>query len=367
MRRCLGAFFQVGGVKSLESVLRDMDSLGVLELWARAPALRYLNARGFSASLITAEKIRKSELGQYDMVLTDTINMARSADGPLIGRLWDAAASTSTPSLAFVDSWWGYGNRFIDPDGGGRIIHPTVIAVVDETARQGMIDTGHSPESLKILGSPHLDSLREERKNSDGRAQIFRTENGLEKDFVCLFVSQPLESALPGGAGDWGFNELTTLAAIGAQAARLPDEIRHRFQLLVLPHPEDDVAALAQVAAKLPMSCRVLENSDPLDAVCGADLVCGMFSILLTEAVLLGRVVLSVQLGLKKEDMLVTNMVGATHCARTDLEFAEMFEGLVCDPVYRASALAAQERFTVVGDSRTRWSDQLKYMRTERR
>ncbi len=366
MRPCLGAFFQVGGARALEPVLRDLDAGGGLALWAREPALGHLRARGFAADPVTAAGIRDAAFGRYGLVLTDTINMARSPDGPLLGRVWEAARAAGAPTLAFVDSWWGYDNRFADPGEGGRSILPDVIAVVDETARQGMLGAGHGAGSLRILGSPHLDALRAMRPRAGERGGRFRARQGLDGECACLFVSQPLERALPGGARDWGFNELTTLAALAAAAAALPEETRRRFRLLVLPHPEDDAAALARAAAAAPVPCRVLSGEPPLDAVCGADLVCGMFSMLLTEAALLGRVVLSVQLGLKREDMLVTNMVGATRCARTPEELAEMLRDLACDPACRRAALDAQERFAVVGDSRTRWADQLRIMRTGR-
>ncbi len=367
MQRSLGAFFQVGGVKSLEPILREMVAEGSLEIWARDPVLRYLASVGIPATPVTGQLVRETAFGEYGMVLTDTINMARSDDAPLIGMTWEAARRAGVPSLAFVDSWWGYDNRFFDPGNGGRSILPDRIAVVDDIARRGMLEAGHSADMLTILGSPYLDTLRQERETAAARGAGFRSGLGLDDAFVCLFVSQPLERSLPGGAAEWGFNELTTLAALGERAALLPEDVRERFRLLVLPHPEDDVAALRAAAEALPVSCKVIEGAAPLDAVCGADLVCGMFSILLTEAVLLGRVVLSVQLGLSREDMLVTNMIGATCCARTPDDLATLFEGLTCRPERRAEALAAQERFSVVGDSRRRWIEQLKYARMESR
>lgn len=360
--RCLGAFFQVGGAKALEPVLHDISACCELELWGREPVVSYFASQGLSSTVVTAEVLGKERVECFDLVLTDTINMTRSSDAPLIGRLWEMAAASNIPSLAFVDSWWGYDNRFISPGQGARTILPEVIAVVDEIARQGMLDAGHPEGRLRILGSPHLDAVRAQRSRVDSRAQKFRQAHGLGGEFVCLFVSQPLERALGGGLEAWGFNELTTLEAICRQAALLPATTRDCFQLLILPHPEDDIEALGKVVAGLPVPCTMLRDVDALDAVCGADLVCGMFSILLTEAALLGRLVLSVQLGLQREDMLVTNMVGATRFVRTAAELTDVFAKLVCDPDYREATLVRQERFTVVGDSRKRFRAQLSQM-----
>jgi hypothetical protein len=225
-----------------------------------------------------------------------------------------AAKSTAVPSLGVLDSWTNYSERF--QTGGHVAVTPDRLAVMDERARAALVSVGFDAGSLVVTGQPALDRLTAVRAGftAPQRSAVRKLWNARESSSVVLFASQPFTAMYSAGnttlGGPFGFDEFTVLAllieALDETAASGRD-----IALVVRPHPREDRAGLDQLKAN---HLRIVVSNHPSahDAVLSADLVVGMNSILLLEAAQLGAVVLSLQPGLTREDILPSNDTGAT-------------------------------------------------------
>lgn len=346
----LACFFQAGGYNGLEPFLRLMSNRCRLTLSGREAVRRSCNldTQGFIPvrDLVSPE----FDFSRFDLVLTDTINLSRTPEAALCRETWSRAARAGVPSIAFMDSWWGYDERFKLPGEDTPALLPDTMAVVDSLAEKEMLNRGYPPERVKVLGSPLFEELESRGDCQHETARTMRKALGMqEDDFVVVFVSQPLEDVL-GPDNEWGFTEKTILTEVLRYLESIQEQ-EGGLSLVILPHPEEDTRKLEQFAAPLArgLSMRMAgRNHIPVhDLLLSADLVLGMFSILLVEAVVLKRPVLSVQLGLGREDMLVTNMVGATRALRDRENLRTTLTRAVRDATFRKLLLEEHKRFSI--------------------
>lgn len=359
--RLTACFSQMGGLRGLLPLLEDIREAET-RWFAREPALGYLLARGIAARPLA--ELRREDLDR-SVLLTDTINLSRSDDALLCRRAWTLAAQAGAPSVAFVDSWWGYRERFTLPgeDLAGAPL-PDAIAVVDEIARADMAGLGFPAERLHVLGSPWLAGLaREASRAGEARAQA-RAEHGIaDGELVLGFISQPLERVLK-DRDSWGFTERDVVPALLRACAALPAPARERLRVLALAHPEEDAEHLAGLVATAAPTfpVEVRKEADTLALVRACDAVAGMFSILLVEAALCGLPVLSIQPNLRREDMLVTNRAGHTLAVRDPDLLPGAVARLLCDPDFRKERLERQACFPVATTATELWRSLLRHM-----
>lgn len=354
----LACFFQAGGYNGLEPFLRRAAVRGRVTLAGREAVRRSCNldAGGFVPvrDLLSPDY----DFAPYDVALTDTINLSRMPEAALCRDVWRKAAESGIASLAFVDSWWGYDERFILPGEHTPPLLPETIAVVDSLAAGEMVRRGYPRERVKILGSPLFETLSARGARRQETALAVREALGMEPDaFLVVFVSQPLEHVL-GTHNGWGFTEKSILAEVLRSLEGLQEPCGG-VRFVILPHPEEDLEGLRRCVSSRATDMRVhvlARNRIPNhDLLLAADLVLGMFSILLVEAVILRRPVLSVQLGLGREDMLVTNMVGATRALRDRQTLHTALARAVTDGGFREELLREHERFVFRRDACAAW------------
>ena len=345
--RLAACFSQMGGLRGLLPLLADAPDFDI-RWYGREPALAYIRARGHEAAPLHTLRLAPDAC---DVLLTDTINLRRSDEGMLCREAWCAAAEIGAPSVAFVDCWWGYLQRFTLP--GERLADaplPDVIAVVDEIALQDMLALGFPEQKLHVLGSPWLSALACD--NRDVQPPL----GGNLDEIVLTFVSQPLARVL-NDRDSWGFTERDVIPALVRACTALPAEVKNRLRLVCLAHPEEDEAALTALLSETSpdFKTEVRKEPDPLGVVRSSHAVVGMFSILLVEAALCRRPVISIQPGLKREDMLATNRCGATGVVREIAELPQTIERLLCDKAFQAESLRRQANFPVVAEAIERW------------
>lgn len=374
MKKILISFLQTGGANALLPLLKKWESDYDMVITARELVCKNLRKLGFevrnypeASSEATLGSIAKKWFEEHapDLLITDTINLARTPDGKLCRQLWGMAAKYGVPSLAYVDCWWGYKERFQLPEETVPPVLPDKIAVVDDLAKDMMLDLGFLNETLVVLGNPRFEMFL---NGEDGPKRIrengLRRELGLTPDrFLILFVSQPLEKC-GGTEEEWGFTEKTTLQAFLDVLKNFPPEIKKDVALLIVPHPEERRHELETIVENAGPGIKVLyRNLDPsLELIRASDLVLGMNSILLAEAVILKKPVLSIQLYQKREEVLVTNRIGATTVIRDPKQLFENLLKAVTEASYRKSLLEQQEGFRVVSDAISRWGNQVNQM-----
>jgi hypothetical protein len=248
------------------------------------------------------------------LVLTGTSMNAQMVESEVIG----AARRHAVPSVAVLDSWLNYRQRFETRAG---LAVPDRIAVMDERSRDEMVASGFDPASLVVTGQPALDALVETSAafTAERRAAVRRAW-GVERDErVVLFVSQPLRALYgsdSGATGHFGFDEVGVLTQLIENLEGLAQRDGARIALVLRRHPRE---ARDAFTGRSSAAIRLIVSDEPgsRDAAMSADLVVGMNSILLLEACYLGAIVVSLQPGLCRADVLPTNASGLSIGVRT--------------------------------------------------
>lgn len=191
---------------------------------------------------------------------------------------WDAASSRGIPTLAVLDHWDHYVERFTVRRPFDRL--PSRVAVMDERARRALVGSGCPPERLVVTGQPALEAVLEAPLVGGEAARQGWGVTGADR--VILFVSEPLASDY-GGAHP--YDETQALAILLEAAAYL------RARIVVRPHPRQSPNDMGPDIARVTID----RTPSPRAAMAGADTITGMTSIFLLEAALAGAPVLSIQ------------------------------------------------------------------------
>ncbi len=216
----------------------------------------------------------RSILGDFrpDVLVTGT-----SHDAGQENVWWTAARERGIPSLAVLDHWDNYAERFTVRRPFDAL--PDRITVMDERALAALIGHGCPPELVVITGQPAFDALLEAQP--PGRDEARRAWSVDPRNWVILFASEPISSDHVVRQ----YNETQALAVLLEATATLPATV------LVRPHPRQSQDSILSVFPTV----RIDRTRRPHDALAGADTIVGMESMFLLEAAIAGAPVLSVQ------------------------------------------------------------------------
>ncbi len=369
MKKVLLYFSQVGGANALLPLLEEWETAYDTIITGRKLVCENLRNRGIEVSTHLDPQGREHAADHYtgwfenlspDLVITDTIDFMRAPDGIVCRDLWYLAQRFGIPSIAYVDCWWGYDKRFLLPGETSPPILPDRIAVVDNLAKEDIIKAGYPEQKVAVLGSPRFELLSKLAIANRHRAKAALKEAAkLKSDsLILLFVSQPVEKVF-GSAEAYGFTEKTTLAVLLKTLAEFPEDVQKRLSLIVLLHPEEDQDNLSRAVlggGPRDISVEFRKEGNPLPFLLAADLVVGMFSIVLAEATILHVPVVSVQPNLKREEILITNAIGATLSVYDQDQLSHVLLDSLVNKNYRAALLERQDNFEVVADACSRWN-----------
>ncbi|MEW6445848.1 MAG: hypothetical protein AB1479_07415 [Pseudomonadota bacterium] len=301
-----------GGANALTPVIRALldDGRCRLVLHAYRHALDLWRQQGFDVHALPAPCLPRERLEQ---LRPDLLLCATSCNGEDWEQAFIAAANElGIPSLALLDFWSNYRQRFTSPS---RLLTlPDCIAVMDDLARHEMIEEGFDPARLIVTGQPVFDALPQERADftASDRRRAIRADMAGDKSLI-LFASQPIASLyrdLTGNPRHLGYDERQTLnmlvEALDTIGSTQP------LRLHILPHPREARESFTDLHARHTEISVSEGQYTPHDLVMSADIVVGMNSMLLVEACLLGALVLSLQPGLSGRDALPTNRAGAS-------------------------------------------------------
>jgi hypothetical protein len=206
-----------------------------------------------------------------DVLLTGTSRQPLAA---LDDAWWRAARALGIPSVALLDHWIGYAERFTLSRPFDAM--PDIIAVMDDYARDRLVAVGADAARIVVSGQPALDRFVTTPFPP-------RAPSG---ERVVLFASEPLEEDVGGARG---YVESDALAILLDALGDIP------ARPVIRPHPRESPDRLQRVLERHERAARIEAGGSAMDAIANADVVVGMTSVLLLEAALAGRHVLSIQ------------------------------------------------------------------------
>lgn len=211
------------------------------------------------------------------------------------------------PVIHVLDNWAGY-RRNMGMD-GLPIFIPDIYTVIDDVSFEGALKEGIDRDVIKMTGQPALASLSKE-VHSQYNANFFIKERksfGFDTNKkLILFISEPVEldqGSSPANPHYRGYTEKTVLTLLCEHLQPYAEDI----EVGILPHPREDSAGLLNTWEKC---CGTLKGglirlSNGRESLFWVDGVAGMNSLLLYEAWLIGKPVISIQPGLRYKTLRV--------------------------------------------------------------
>lgn len=263
-----------GGISSLAPVIEACESFADIALWLHADSLKAYTPRHPQLTALDAASLRTLA---PDLVITGT-SMAPDSDDKRAIRL---ANEAGIPSIAFVDFWSNYKERFADDT--GALHFPDCIAAVDEAACDDMDALGFPEEKLTPIGPLRLAGLPKPAPDRKG----------------ILFVSQCLEEAYGGRAAcreRIGYCPEDAFRCL--HEANNPD-----MPLAVRFHPREK-------PFPLPAGVEDWSEGEASAALARAQIVAGMTGSMLMDAYFMQLPVVSIQPGMLGDDLLMLSRRG---------------------------------------------------------
>jgi hypothetical protein len=294
-----------GGANAIAPVVGELKKQGAPFLGILSgPAREIFSKRNTSfidGSSLTEETLHK----EIDSFKPNLFLFGTSAGGTLEKDIL-LYVHDHAPSVAVLDFWGNYWQRFSSPGVKDFRYLPAMICIMDTVARDEMIAEGFNPDTLVVTGNPHFDHF----------ADLITRDLESEKDV--LFISQPLSSISSlQGFTKHPFDEFSVLEDIISAFSFLPQE----YHLNIRLHPKEDAHKFDKYISSRVF---VMRESTLEEELSRAGLVIGMSSPVLLQASAAGKRVLSYEPGLSGNDMLVSNRVGVTRRISSKEELKEM-------------------------------------------
>lgn len=213
---------------------------------------------------------------------------------------WDLARAQGGSSLALLDSWYNLEPRF-------RHSKPDYVGAIDKKQMEELEAIGFAKSQIIWSGHPYLSMLMKNKAQLQQNADIAENDSDA---FKVLYVSESITKDVKSGSNAaYGFNEFEVFDLI-LEAATILAKKNQRISIMIKLHPYEDPTEFERKIANIPLLPGVeihigSSTSDPLDLVLWSDMVIGISSMLLIEASVLGKPILSLQPNLIREDTFI--------------------------------------------------------------
>ncbi len=233
----------------------------------------------------------------------EIVVLGASAGLSIEKRLTLIARARGIRTVSVIDYWSGYADRFGEKINKGFRYFPDYVCVIDRVMKKEFLALGVPAGAIVITGNPHLeDSVKKIR------AKTKRVKN-------LLYISTPFSSLHP---NPYPFNEFQVLQDVLEYPQR-----KDYGSVIVKLHPKEEEGKYDELIARYPgVSIRVVKDADLYRLLGEAALIIGTNSIVLLEASLAGKPVVSYEPGLSpKDDVLVSNQKGLSHAIYDKKDF----------------------------------------------
>lgn len=306
-----------GGTNVLIPIIRELGGTAYIAVIGKDNAIPIYERQGIP--FIPINKITdkfdvenmKRIIANYrpDMVITGT-----GAADFFERYIWVASRELSIKSIAVLDSWCNYGLRFSDCtfknmeqyDEKHKIAYlPDRLLVMDQDAKTECEKEGIDGNIIYPCGQPFLQKLSDSFAHVDQNDVEFyqqRVSGGAKKKIIVYASDNLSDSFFPDARAFWGYDEKTIFFDILSAIEKVCSK-KENYVLVIRPHPKEKAGTWERVLNSLDLKgLKVVIDGTVNEeiAISSADLVIGMWSMFLMEAVIAKKRVMSVQIGAKK-------------------------------------------------------------------
>jgi hypothetical protein len=262
-----------------------------------------------------------------DLVITST-----SSGNAVDNYFLNGAIKKKIITFALLDQWCNYSVRFkMFSKTQCQEYLPHYIGVMDKIAKKEMIQEGFPEKSLIVVGHPYFDALFSGVKRlSFHDKQSFRDHYGIRRESILIiFAAEPFK------AKDYqkiGYTDIKIVKQLIKCLSDIANKSKTFITLMIKLHPRDhrDISSFSgnNLNHKF-VDIVFAKNGNTTQFIMNADMVTGMSSIFLVESFLLGKPTLSIQIGLKRNDSLITNRLGLTKVIGSIAELYTTLNGFI--------------------------------------
>ncbi|MCP6719117.1 MAG: hypothetical protein KJI71_02680 [Patescibacteria group bacterium] len=315
-----------GGSNVIIPLIQPLKSMDYnVFLFGKDVALKNYHQRGFQGeditsvtSIINVDNLTRFLMKEnFDFIITST-----SGDDYTERYLWKAAKIIKIPSFGILDNWINYGLRFSEYDqprleeynlSKNHVYLPTKILVMDQYAKENMLKEGFENSRILISGQPNFDYIYSKRKSySEKTIQEFRREIGCEKEEVLItYISEGIAKSYNENNPKkhyWGFTERSILINLINVLTKICQLLNLKIKLLIKLHPSsEDLNVFNEIlkSNKANLSFIVRREINSFLVMASSRVICGMFSMFLVESFIFGCPILSILIGLKRENPFI--------------------------------------------------------------
>jgi hypothetical protein len=209
------------------------------------------------------------------------------------------AKTKGIKSYAYIDHWTSIRKRF---DDNGSEIFPDAVCVIDEKAKNIAIEEGIEASSIKIVGNPYHQFLKNWLPSISKAAFFEKLSINTGNKNIVLYAPDPLSNV--NGTTVFGFDEIMATKSISHIATQLKDS--HCF--ILKPHPNQNLEKLKESINEHIIV--VDKNADANSLIYYADCVIGFFSSFLIEALVMQKPVFRFAVKPMKTDPFKDMLIG---------------------------------------------------------
>lgn len=276
-----------------------------------------------------------------DFLITGT-----SADDFTEKYIWKASEKLGIKSFAILDQWINYGVRFSRFSVNELIEYeknrqhpylPYKILVMDEYAKEQIIKEGIKENRVLISGQPYFDYLINEKRNMNTQIikELRKNIGCNDYDFLITYASEPISKTYNENDKSehyWGYSERTVFKEFISVLNQVLQKSDKKIKLILRLHPKEDennYNDLIDLVNTKNISLLVDRKLDGLTLMYASDLICGMSSMFLIESAVLRKPILSMQIGLKRDNPFILDKKGVIKSILSRGELEEKIEKII--------------------------------------
>ncbi len=213
--------------------------------------------------------------------------------------LWENAKRIGIKSIAFLDQWQNYAIRFSGIKEDQKLIYqPDFINAINQIAINEMLPLGFHKKSLLAFGHPYLSSIKFTLANID-KNRILANMKIEDTKEVFLFISEAIKENF---SNSRGYDQYIVLDLFLQHMMN-----RKNISIVIKLHPKDDAKKFNDIFKRYSeLDLKIVKNEyTSLEMISIANTIVGMTSIMLIEAYILGKHVISFQPNLLIDDPLI--------------------------------------------------------------
>lgn len=245
---------------------------------------------------------------------------------------WQACFVLKIPCFAILDQWMNYGVRFSKYRASeiesynqhkDHSFLPTKIFVMDEFAKQKMIQEGITAEKIVVTGQPYFDWL-----SNVFHPQILKLDHHENK---ILFISEPISQTFNNYRG---YTEESIFIELVKALELICKRHDLEFDIGIKLHPREDKKLFTDLISRLKskfIKFRIIQELNLFKLFSDFDIVCGMASMALLEAALLKKNVISIQIGLEQENPFILDILGVLKSIKNQRDLVLALKSVLVD------------------------------------